>query len=224
MRAYAPPWALILSTSFLIALFLLLLASALYLTAVGGFLDHEQRFDARAADVIVPLGSIRPFRAMEAAALFHQGLAPHVLVPKPVSPSYMRQMRARGYAVKDPQDMAFDALVSHGVPAAAITLLPDAVVNTDVELESIGRYALAKGYHRVVLVTSWYHARRASLIWTIRFGSRPTAVIRLLSSELASKEGVERDSWWRSPLGWELVTHEYLGLTWLVLRHSLSRP
>jgi len=97
------------------------------------------------------------------------------------------------------------------------------VANTDAELESIGRYALAKGYGRVLLVTSGYHARRASLIWRIRFGSSPTTVIRLLASELANQEGVERGSWWRSPLGWELEMHEYLGLTWLVLRHPLSR-
>ena len=97
------------------------------------------------------------------------------------------------------------------------------MANTDAELESIGRYALAKGYGRVLLVTSGYHARRASLIWRIRFGSSPTTVIRLLASELANQEGVERGSWWRSPLGWELEMHEYLGLTWLVLRHPLSR-
>ena len=217
MRANAAPWGLLLGT-----FLLFLLASSLLFKAVGGFLDYEQRVDTRPADVIVPLGSISPFRAMEAAALFHQGLAPRLLVPKPIPPPYMRQMRARGYAVRDPQDMAFEALQDLGIPPTAITLLPDTVANTEAELESIGRYASAKGYGRVLLVTSWYHARRVTFIWRVRVGTSPTTVIRLLSPELAGKEGVEPGSWWRSPLGWELVMHEYLGLTLLVLRHPLS--
>ena len=204
--------------------FLLLLASPSFLRAVGAFLDYEQRADSRPPDVIVPLGSVRPFRAMEAAALFHKGLAPHVLVPKPIPPSYLRQMRARGYVIRDPQDMAFEALQSLDVPVSAITLLDDTVPSTEAELESVGRYALTKGYSRLLLVTSWYHARRASLIWRTRFGSSPTAVIRRLSPELADKEGIAPGSWWRSPLGWDLVMHEYLGLTLFVLRHPLAKP
>jgi hypothetical protein len=119
MRANAAPWALLLGT-----FLLFLLASSSLFESVGAFLDYEQRVDTRPADVIVPLGSISPFRAMEAAALFHQGLAPRLLVPKPIPPPYMRQMRARGYAVRDPQDMAFDALQDLGIPPTAITLLP----------------------------------------------------------------------------------------------------
>ena len=217
MRINPTRWTLLLG-----ALIVLLFASPLLLRAVGEFLRYKRPPDLRPADIIVPLGSVKPFRAMEAAALFHQGLAPHILVAKPIPPSYMRQMRARGYAIRDPQDMALEALQRLNVPDAAITLLPDTVASTDTELESVGRYARSKGYSRVLLVTSWYHARRANLIWRIRVGTSPVPLIHLLSPELAAKEGVEPGSWWYSPLGWELVMHEYLGLTLLVLRHPFS--
>jgi uncharacterized SAM-binding protein YcdF (DUF218 family) len=204
------------------ALFVFFLTSTQILMGLGTFLASPADADLNPADAIVPLGGSSPFRAMEAAALFHRGFAPRVLVPKPVEGLYTREMEELGLIVGGPQKKVFHTLQRLQVPSTAITLSRDTAANTEEELESIGRHALSAGYQRLILVTSWYHARRVRLIWKKRFSTGPAAAIHILSPERSSKEGIDPSAWWRSEYGRQLVLHEYLGIVQFLLRHSLT--
>ena len=114
------------------------------------------------ADVLVVLGG-GDGRAERAAELFKQGAAPHVLVT--------------GYG-----DCAYNVQVleKSGVPASAITAEPTAL--STLENATISIPLLRKlGAHRVILVTSWYHSRRALACFEhfapdMKFYSRPSYV------------------------------------------------
>lgn len=95
------------------------------------------------ADLILVLGGDGPPRAARAAALFQAGFAPRVLVSGQGDCTGIR-----------------DALVVGGVPAASITLecaSSSTYENAAFSAPLLGRLRL----RRVLLVTSWFHLRRA---------------------------------------------------------------
>jgi len=112
------------------------------------------------ADELVVLGG-GDGRAERAAELYRQGAAPGVL--------------CTGYG-----DCASNVLVlqKSGVPAAVIISEPNAL-NTWQNAQLSVPLLRQKGVHRVILVTSWYHSRRALAIFQhyapdIQFASRPS--------------------------------------------------
>ena len=113
------------------------------------------------ADAMVILGGAwleRPDRAVE---LFKQQAAPRVLVSGFGECNYDQRM-----------------LVSNGVPAAAIALEPCAHTTLENAKFSIPMLR-ALGAKRVIIVTSWYHSRRALACFAhyapdIQFYSRPS--------------------------------------------------
>jgi uncharacterized SAM-binding protein YcdF (DUF218 family) len=112
------------------------------------------------ADELVVLGG-GDGRAMRAAVLFRQGAAPGVLVT--------------GYGDCESN---VELLEKNGVPASVITLEPKA--STTLENAKFSIPLLRKlGAHRVILVTSWFHSRRAMACFEhfapdMRFYSRPS--------------------------------------------------
>lgn len=95
------------------------------------------------ADAIVVLGGDFADRADRAAELFARGLAPRIVVS----------------GAGDHQDM-FDRLRLRGVPPPAVVSEPDSRNTWEDARFSMVRLR-AVGAHRVILVTSWYHSRRA---------------------------------------------------------------
>ena len=94
------------------------------------------------ADVLVVLGG-KPDRAVRAAELFKQGEAPEILVSG--------NGDAQNYKT---------VLIKSGVPAQNISL--EAKSRTTRENAEFSIPLLRQmGAHRVIIVTSWYHSRRA---------------------------------------------------------------
>ncbi|WP_051660897.1 YdcF family protein [Bosea sp. 117] len=118
--------------------------AGLYLLAMLGaesLLTVRDRIAA--ADVIVVLGGDGPARAAWAAALWHKRVAPLVLVS----------------GDGDCRSIA-DAMIAEGVDAAVITL--ECRSKTTWENAAFSAPVLARlGVRRAVLVTSWFHSRRA---------------------------------------------------------------
>ena len=117
--------------------------------------------DVQADALIVLGGGGSRHRAERAAELFREGKAPKIVVS----------------GVGDSQINA-QILVKNGVPATAITLES----NSDSTLEN-AKFSIpllrGLGAHRVIIVTSWYHSRRALACFEhfapeITFYSRPS--------------------------------------------------
>ena len=96
------------------------------------------------ADVILVLGGgAREQRAEHAADLYRDHAAPKILISGAGDDEIYRQI-----------------LLDHGVPASAIEVEGKSKTTYENALFS-GRILYAEKVHRVILVTSWYHSRRA---------------------------------------------------------------
>jgi len=140
---------------------LILLAAAV--TAVAYFYPEKilcMDSGPVAADVIVLLGGGQHERPVRAAELFQQRAAPRILITGAGDDGINRQL-----------------LLAAGVPAAAIEVESQSLTTWENAKFTLNRLRAEK-VRRVILVTSWYHARRAQKTFEhfapeLKFYSRP---------------------------------------------------
>jgi uncharacterized SAM-binding protein YcdF (DUF218 family) len=136
------------------------------------------------ADALVVLGGDWGDRAARAAELFRQGVAPRVIVSGAGDCTFNLQV-----------------LTNAGVPASAIQLESRSKTTRENAEFSISLLRAA-GVRRAIIVTSWYHSRRALSCFRhyapeIKFYSRP------------SYSNYARSTWSRSGV-WRDVREEYV--------------
>ena len=145
------------------------------------FLPFAGRFFSTAdplqrADAIVVLAGARVDRWLEAVDLFKEGWAPKVVLsPGPVSALEVK-LRGEGLTLPREGDLARDAVVSLGLPADAVSVMPGGVDNTAAEAAALRRL-LPPGSHRVIVVTSPYHLRRAGYAFRREFAGTGTEIV-----------------------------------------------
>ena len=149
----------------------------------------------RQASAIVILAGGPPFRALEAAELYHAGWAPHVV--------------ATGAVTWDR-----DVLLAAGVPASAIVLTDGTPRATLEELQTVSQLVSAHN-EPVILVTSKAHTRRTRLIWRHVTGQAASGIVRS-----ARGDPFDPRLWWRERRLADDVVHEYLSL----LNYCLGFP
>ncbi|HET8533062.1 MAG TPA: YdcF family protein, partial [Methylomirabilota bacterium] len=120
---------------------------------------------SRPGDAIVVVAGGTPGREARAAALFQAGGAPQVLVSRQFVPKRVQTLLDLGIRSLDFQGESVAALEKFGVPRSAIVTLDEPVEITETELRRVVAAAKARGWRRVTLVTSAFHARRVRLIW-----------------------------------------------------------
>ncbi len=129
------------------------------LTGVADYLIVNDKLQP--ADVIFLLNSevnTRPFRASE---LYKQGLAPVIVIAR----SENTPTVDLGLVPND-TDLSVGVMEKLGVPAEKIIVLPfpGGVTSTFDEASALRQYIQTHPIHRIILVTSAFHTRRAR--WT----------------------------------------------------------
>jgi uncharacterized SAM-binding protein YcdF (DUF218 family) len=162
-------------------------------------------------DAIVVVAGGTPSREDAAAALFREGLAPDVVLSNPFTPDRVRQLITMGARRLDYQGESRLVLEQRGVPAQAIVALPQPVKTTEAELKVVGELARARGWRRVILVTSPQHSRRVKLVWSRQAPADIQSIVRI------AQDDDFLDDWWRKRRQAEAVLHEYLGLAAIYL-------
>ena len=157
------------------------------------------------ADVIVVLSGGLPFRAEGAAGIFKSGYAPAVWVSRPGGPQ--EELAALGIHFVGEEEYNREILVQEGVPNSAIRIFPDAIANTQDEVEEIARDARRDGMHSVIIVTSPQHTRRVKALWRKLVGDDPRLIVRA-----APGDPFDADHWWRNTQDVLAVVRESLGL------------
>ena len=180
-------------------LFLLLLA----FFNLGRWLDKEDPPQKAAA--IAVLSGRMPSRALEAARLYHQGYAPQVWLSYSVEPGATLEKFSVPYAGEEFYDRLL--LLHQGVPDSAIHILTPPIVNTADEMRTFGEALHKENLHRIVLVTSKVHSRRAAVLWKRLSAKDGEAIIRG-----ATDDGDDPAHWWRSTGDALDVVREILGL------------
>ncbi|HXC48183.1 MAG TPA: YdcF family protein [Candidatus Sulfotelmatobacter sp.] len=186
--------------SILGSLFFLLLLAFLNL---GRWLDKEDPPQKAAA--IAVLSGRMPSRALEAARLYNQGYAPQVWLSYSVEPGATLEKLSVPYAGEEFYDRLL--LLHEGVPDSAIHILAPPIVNTADEMRTFGQALRKENLHRIIIVTSKAHARRASVLWKHLAVKDGEAIVRG-----ASGDGYDPAHWWRSTGDALDVVREILGL------------
>jgi uncharacterized SAM-binding protein YcdF (DUF218 family) len=197
----------------LTAVILVVAGGIVGLATLGRFMAAEDPLQH--ADAIFVFAGTRVERPMEAYDLYHAGYAPRVVVTRAVEEQATTLALQKGVHIVTDVEVNIDLLRALGVPQAAL-IVPDRVHdNTAMEAQTLRDLAVRYHWHRVILVTSKYHLRRALVAATRELRGTGVELIRRGSRYDPSTP----DRWWRrrSDIRWllsevpKLVAYE-LGL------------
>src|SRR5215468_1230604 len=163
--------------SLLPAVILLVAGAAIAVRGAGRFLVISDPLPQHADAIVMMAGSLSG-RVLEAARLYHAGLAPLVLLTRSRLPSGAAALRARGVRLPEEHEQAAEALRGLGVPASAIRIVPRRTYSTTTEARAIARWVCRHGLRRLVVVSSPSHTRRARLILAAALGPDVALAVR----------------------------------------------
>jgi uncharacterized SAM-binding protein YcdF (DUF218 family) len=165
------------------------------------------------ADAIVVLAGSPPARTLAAADLHGHDVAPTIVLTRERRPSALTTLAAAGVEVAEPSDEAQRLLVALGVPPAAIVTLRRRAYSTASEARVIARWACRTGQHRLIVVTSPSHTRRARLVLRRALGPAIALTVRPAPADFFPAR-----RWWRHRRAAKLVLTEYQKLAHFWLR------
>jgi uncharacterized SAM-binding protein YcdF (DUF218 family) len=172
------------------------------LTAMGAYLVNAS--PPEKADIAVVLaGDIRGHRILTAGELVKNGYAPVALISGP----------NRIYGQHE-CDLEIAFAVKKGYPQAYFAPFPDDVWNTGEEVAAIMVELRRRHVHKVLLVTSNYHTRRAVKMFRKAAAGEITAVAVAAPDDFFTPDG-----WWKNREGqktflseWEKTIAVWVGL------------
>jgi uncharacterized SAM-binding protein YcdF (DUF218 family) len=191
---------LFISTFILLTLFT---AGVVSFRRAGRWLIREEPL--LSADVIVVLSGGMPYRAEEAGKVFRMGYAREVWVSRPESPA--EELGKLGIRFVGEEEYNRQILVHEGVPESSVRILPEIIINTEQEMQEVGREMQRTGKSRVIFVTSPEHTRRVGTLWKKLVGQHFTLIVHA-----AEQDAVDPDHWWRNTRDALTVFREMLGL------------
>jgi hypothetical protein len=181
----------------------LFFVAALLFLNVGRWLIVEDPL--RPAAAIAVLSGRMPSRALEAARLYKQGLAPQVWLTHSTEPGATLAKHSVSYLGEDTYDKLL--LLHEGVPESAIRVLDPPILNTADEMRTIGLALTKEKDQRVILVTSKVHTRRVRTLWNDLSAADGQAIVRGVADD-----DFDAAHWWRNTSDALDVVREILGL------------
>lgn len=162
---------------------------------IAGCKEPETSGKCASADAIIAIsGGDTAARTAEAISLYKAGWAPKLIFSGAAAdksgPSNAEVMRKQA--------------VSDGVPKGAITI-EDLSATTAENAQNTAELVKGMGLRRVILVTSAYHQRRAS----IEFGKRLGSDVVIVNHPVANDDQWS-SWWWMTPYGWVLGIGELI--------------
>ena len=144
------------------------------------------------ADAIVVLGGGLETRPFEAARLYHQGLAPKILLMN-VKPSPTEQI-----GITPPEkDLTHQVLLKKDVPDSDCITIGDGVASTYDESRAVRDWMEKTGGKKVIIPTDLFHTRRVR--WLFRKELKGTGASALVV--VAPTEQYQATNWWKHEEG-----------------------
>jgi uncharacterized SAM-binding protein YcdF (DUF218 family) len=202
LKPYKTPATRIRTIGFIVTI-LLFLCAVLAFRGVGRWLVREDSLEP--AGAIVVLSGSMPYRAEEAARIFQMGYAHEVWISRPESPA--EELNAMGIHFLGEEDYSREVLVHAGVPDAAIHIFPNAIIDTEQEVDEVLQVMREQNKSSVIIVTSPQHTRRVRALWQKIAGGNAKLIVRA-----AFEDPFDADHWWRNTRDALSVMREMLGL------------
>ena len=156
------------------------------LTAIGNFLVVNE--EPQKADVIIVLGGSSGDRVAYGAKLYQSGYANKILLS-----SSERNMPQQAFSL--------------GIPKKSI-LLEDQSTTTFENARYSIKIVRDQGYKTAIVVTSPYHTRRTSIIFTQFFKGIDLTICSV------PYDSAMTNNWWKDSYSTQFVMTEYLKLVW----------
>lgn len=172
------------------------------LKAAGRHLDAET--PPKEADVAVVLSGGFPFRPMEAAELYREGIVRRIIVDEERSPDGTDRLRHLGITLPTAAAVSVKVLMRLGVPASAIDVIANPSDSTRDEACFVSAYLRERRIRSVLLVTSRAHTRRALVIFRYLLPDQVTVHARG-----ARDDGFDPAGWWRRRASVRDLVYEY---------------
>ena len=167
-------------------------ASAWLLFYGGRYLHHDDPLQK--ADAVFVLGGARVERWLEAYDLYKEGYAPLIMLSPERAEAAETLIRSRGVRFPSTPELQHAALVQLGVPPSAIWMPGGWVDNTAQEANLLRTSVQARGWKRLIVVTSKYHTRRAG--FAVRRALAGTGCETIIRG--TRYDPWNPDRWWRS--------------------------
>lgn len=162
------------------------------LQAAGEWLVVSDSLTPANAIIVLSGDDVRGDRAARAAKLFKDDWAPVVVASGSEIRTYFSET-----------DLEMRDLTQNGVPASAIIPLRQTDLYTLAEARDLRTLVLARGWRKVIVVTSNFHTRRARYIFRHVFP--PSVQVEVTPSP---DTNFQPDSWWQSREGTKTFARE----------------
>ena len=162
------------------------------------------------ADVIVVPGGGLETRPFAAARLYHQGLAPKILLmnPKPTATQDLGLIPAEA-------EIARQVLLKQEVKEADIAIAADWVTNTYEESIAVRNWAQTNHIKRLIIATDVFHTRRVRWLFGKELGA---AGLQVEVAAVPVREYTLAD-WWKHELGVIAFQNEILKYAYYRLKY-----
>jgi len=169
----------------------------------------------RHSDAMVILMGGFPDRVLQAVDLWKQRKADRIIIVEEGMGPFA-SLEKRGVRIVSNSEQAASSLVTLGIPADSITILPGDARSTLNEARAVRNYIEAGGSaDTLLLVSSAAHMRRASIIFRIAFRHSGSQVY--VGSSPSAYSNFDAKRWWREKEGIQSVITEYLKIGSFVL-------
>ncbi len=158
---------------------------------VGRFLYVEDPLQR--SDAILVLSGTFAERPLAAYDVYRSGYAPKIVLTREAPDGGQAALARRGVPFADRADLACDLLQRLGVPAEAIVTLNGPHDSTADEARSFARLARDRSWHRVIVITSKLHTRRARV--ALARALRGTGVSLVMRA--SRYDSADPAHWWR---------------------------
>lgn len=203
----------------LMLLLIFVVSLVFFIRRAGENLVVSHDFDS--ADMIMVLMGPIPDRVLQAADLYHRGVAPKIVFCNDHMPGSL-QLADYGIFLENAADIAKKTLLQLGVPDSVIHVLEHVTASTQDEAMVLREYLAGHPEIRsVVLVTSSYHSKRTYRIFS-KAVSRGGLDVQIYASDNPYTNFYQR-RWWRDRPSAAMVLLEYLKLLnfYLIEQHRL---
>jgi uncharacterized SAM-binding protein YcdF (DUF218 family) len=191
-------------------------AATLTMLVMGQWLQYQPPLEK--GDYLVPLAG-DDNRLLTAVELYKQGYAPTILLSNAYVPPLNRAEKLQGelgHPVVDPHQLRREILDHLGVPATATAEFGQSHISTTAEAESLRQY-LGDRAVKVILVTSPFHARRATIVFK-------SVMPRAQFVVAVTPEYRLSNPWWRDQGSALLTMSEVMKLTFFWLGGVFRTP
>jgi uncharacterized SAM-binding protein YcdF (DUF218 family) len=159
------------------------------------------------ADMVLVLSGQPYLRVPEAARLYHERMAPRILLTNEPRPRGQEELLRIGIRYPDSQELSLQLLEALRVPRDAILTIPERTDSTRTEMQIVARYLVGRSVRTLIIVTSKAHTTRAHKIFTAGLGPQ----VRVLMHPVPA-DPFDPGRWWKDRADSKQVLWEYEAL------------